>query len=238
MKYISNKFNRFLLFLQSLRLSGNNIFKIHDKAFNGLNTLGNLDISINQLTSAPSLIDLRATLEVLNLSRNRIISIGDSYFYLCIKISEIYLDLNRILVLPNIQAISKGIVSFSLEGNNISLVNPMYGIYFPRLRMLHLARNQIESYCFPPRHFAPRLSIVFLDNNKLSGIHFPSVKSHSTQTKIFLQGNPWHCNSNLGWTEQCELQQKTNVLYGEVNFVGHDLCKSSPGTRHDPHRSR
>ena len=80
----------FLLFLQILRLSENDIFGIHEMAFIGLDTLYELDISHNLLTTDPSLVGLISTLQSLDLSWNRIISFGNSYFHLCINIANVF----------------------------------------------------------------------------------------------------------------------------------------------------
>ena len=221
------KYNH-LLFFQYLWLSRNNILEIHDRAFIGLNGLQKLDISHNLLTSAPSLVDLRSTLRTLNLSFNKIVSIGDSYFYLCMDIAGIYLNMNQITGFPNFKAISNTLKRISLEGNNISLVNPMYDIYFPRLDALQLGNNQIENYCFPPRHFAPRLSEVYLQNNQLSGIQFWHITSHARQADIYLDGNPWHCNNALGWTEQCVLGMDSDMYCMEWLTLHHMICARPP----------
>ena len=197
-------------------------------AFIGLNALYKLDISHNLLTSAPSLVDLRSTLQTLNLSFNKIVSIGDSYFYLCLDIFDINLAMNRITNFPNMKAIANTIEIISLENNNISLVNPIYGIYFPRLYVLHLGNNHVENYCFPPRHFAPRLFQVYLQNNKLSEIQFSHITSHAQQAEIFLGGNPWHCNNALGWTEQCELEMDSNMYCMEWLTLHHIICTRPP----------
>ena len=213
--------------MQYLWLSRNNIFEVDDRAFIGLNALHRLDISHNVLTTAPSLVDLRSTIQSLDLSWNRIISIDDSYFYLCISLAGVHLDMNLINDFPSIHSISKSLARISLEGNNISLANSMYGIYFPRLDYLHLGNNQIESYCFPPQHFAPRLSEVYLQNNKLSEIQFSHVTSHSRQADIFLDGNPWHCNNTLGWTEQCVPKMDSN-MYCMGWLTLHGMICTSP----------
>ena len=124
----------------------------------------------------------------------------------------------------------------------------MYGIYFPRVVALHLGKNKIENYCFPPRHFAPQLSKLFLQNNKLSEIQFSHVASHCQQVEIFLDGNPWHCNNTLGWAEQCVLTVDSNMycmgsltLRGMIctsplvvqgltpNEAGGDICRIKTG---------
>ena len=211
-----------------MRLSRNNIFEIHGMAFSGLKKLLRLDISHNLLTRAPSLDHLRSTLKSLDLSWNRIKSIGDSDFYLCIDIVQIYLDMNQINDFPNMQAISNTIAGISLQGNNISLVNSMYGIYFPRLDYLHLGYNQIESYCFPPWHFAPRLSQVYLQNNKISEMQFSHVTSHAQQTDSSLGDNPWYCDNALGWTERCVLEADSSMYCMECLTLRKLICTGPP----------
>ena len=200
-------------------------------AFSGLNTLNWLDISHNQLTSAPSLVHLRSTLRMLDLSRNKILSIGDSYFLLCINIANINLDMNQLKDFPSMQSISSTIIKLSLEGNNISLVDPIHGSYFPRLKDLQLAHNQIEVYCFPPRNIAPQLSDVYLQNNKLSEIQFSHVKSHTRQAQLFLGGNPWHCNNALGWTGQCVLETDSSLYCMEWLTLHGMICTSPLGAQ-------
>ena len=214
------------IFLQHLRLSRNNIFEIHGMAFSGLSVLHSLDISHNLLICAPSLVDVRSTLQVLDLSWNRIISIGDSYFNLCTNIAEINLNMNQITDFPSLRSISKSLDQISLDGKNISLVDPMYGLYFPRLTYLHLGNNHIENYCFPPRQFAPRLSQVYLLSNKLSEIQFSHVKSRAQKAEIFLRDNPWHCNNALGWTKQCVLDMDSDMYCMEWLTLNHMICTS------------
>ena len=172
-------------FLKNLWLSSNSIFDIHDMAFNGLNTLNWLDISLNQLTNVLSLVHLRSTLRILDLSWNRILSIGDSYFLLCINIANINLDMNQLKNFPCMQSISSTITTLSLEDNNISLVDPMHGCYFPKLKDLQLVHNQIEIYCFPPRHVAPQLSDVYLQNTNFQKYIFRMLNHIPCKLKYF-----------------------------------------------------
>ena len=136
--------------------------------------------------------------------------------------------MNQINDCPSMHSISSTIAILSLEGNNISLFNPIRGSYFPRLMDLQLAYNQIENYCFPPWQVAPKLSGVYLRNNKLSEIHFLHVKSHIRQAEIYLDGNPWHCNNVLGWTEQCVLKADSSLYCIEWLTLRNMICTSPP----------
>ena len=139
-------------------------------AFNGLNTLENLDISHNRLNRAPSISSVKNTILLLDLSWNEIYHISDSYFHFCKKINIFFLAHNHLIVIPNLKYISNSITFLNLAINNISNVTPMYNIRFPRLQTLLLEANQTRSFCFPPVHFVPRMNYVDLQSNELERI--------------------------------------------------------------------
>ena len=211
-------------FFQELYLQGNNIDFIHPFAFKGLKILYKLDISNNELTSVPPLEDVKSTLRELYLSVNDIKHIKDSYFDLCVNIKIIDLGFNKLMQFPNIQNIAKTISIFEVEVNNISNASFIYGNYFPKLESLKLATNQIKEFCPPPRKFAPRLHTIYLQSNKLSGIHFP-YEPHwgQRQVHVLLHNNPWHCDGFLGWTQKCEMTIEMHDIMacmGWFNFRG------------------
>ena len=111
-----------LSFFQDLSLPDNNIDSIHRFAFKGLKTLRVLDLSWNQLTSAPSLAEVESTLQELNLERNYIKHIKDSYFDFCMNIEYIDIGHNELKAFPSLQNIAKSIVVFGVEG--ITFLNP------------------------------------------------------------------------------------------------------------------
>ena len=218
----------YVFLLQKLILSRNNIEFIHRFAFKGLNTLNKLDISDNRLTRAPSLTGLRFTLRELILTWNYIKHIENSYFDLCINIKHIYISYNKLTQFPILKNVAKTIVVFKVSGNNISNANFIYGNSFPKLLILGLESNQIEMFCPPPGNFAPILHSIYLQRNKLSRIYFP-YESHRPWVNVFLANNPWHCNGSLGWIQQCEFQDVSNIMVcmGWLSLRGM-LCESPP----------
>ena len=215
-------------FFQELYLWGNNIDFIHPFAFKGLKILYKLDISNNELTSVPPLEDVKSTLRELYLSVNYIKHIKDSYFDLCVNIKIIDLGFNKLIQFPNIQNIAKTITIFEIEVNNISNANFIYGNYFPKLESLKLSTNQIREFCPPPRKFAPRLHTIYLQSNKLSGIHFP-YESHGRQMDVLLHYNPWHCDGFLGWTQQCEMEDEVYDIMACMGWlILHGMVCDSP----------
>ena len=161
------------VFFQQLYLPRNNINYTHHYAFRGLKTLYKLDMSNNQLTSAPSLAEGKFTLRVLELGRNSIKHIEDSYFNSFGSITHIDISQNELIQFPNLRNIANTVVVLRLDGNRLSNANFMYGNRFPKLENLNLQFNQITVFCPPPGNIAPRLHSIYLQSNRLSSIHFP-----------------------------------------------------------------
>ena len=199
------------VFFQQLYLSGNSINFTHHYAFRGLKTLHKLDMSNNQLTSAPSLSEAKFNLRVLDLGRNFIRHIEESYFTSFRSITHIGIGFNELIQLPNLQNIAKTIVVLIVNGNRISDANFMYGNRFPKLENLNLQFNQIRVFCPPPGNNAPRLHSIYLQSNKLSSLHFP-YDSQQQPIDVMLEKNPWHCDGSLDWTQQCQIQDRHGYI--------------------------
>ena len=193
--------NFFDLF-QHLTLYSNAIYKIDQQAFTGLHALRILDISHNLLVSTPSIIDVKDTLEILDLSWNNLIIISETYFDSCSYMESIIIAGNQLSVMPNIKGASTTLKKIVLAYNNISDATPLYNIRLPNLRTLDLHSNQIENFCFPS--MIPYLDVVSLSSNRLSYLHFSQLNvTWSQKVYVFLENNPWHCNGSLGWTKNC-----------------------------------
>ena len=136
-----NYCSSFAISFQDLDLSNNEIFQIDPFAFNGLHPLKYLDISYNELTSAPSISGVKTTLVSIDLSGNEIKYISDTYFDFCKIIRNIELRGNRLSAIPNVRNVSRTLHSLSLTNNYISDGKSIYGIYFPVLGTLSLHSN-------------------------------------------------------------------------------------------------
>ena len=220
----------FVLF-QHLFLSSNNIDFIDRFAFKGLESLTTLDISNNRLTTAPSLLEVKSTLQTLNLKWNYIKYIEDSYFDSCRDIATINIGFNELNQFPSIQNIAKTIFNFRVSSNNISDANFIYGNSFPKLASLSFGSNQIGSFCPPPTKFVPRLRTMNLQSNKLSRIQFQN-ESLQRELHVLLANNPWHCNGSLGWTQQCEIKPGWSMIVCmELLFLKDMVCESPSEAR-------
>ena len=216
------------LSFQTLKLRKNGLFVIQDLAFYGLTRLKHLDLSDNMLTKAPSLSCVKNTLEKLELVHNVITHIDSAYFDLCKQIRIVSLQGNQLIEIPNIRSISNTISILSLTSNNVSSLKHLYGVYFPRLHILHLDRNKITSFCFPPVNFAPQLHQVLLYSNNLSTIAISDTDT-SSQRRFYMSlgRNPWHCDGSLGWTQQCaDGPGYTTVCMGWLTLDYMMICAS------------
>ena len=217
----------FLPFFQQLFLTQNRINFTHHYAFRGLKSLYKLDMSNNQLTSAPSLAEAQFNLRVLDLGRNYIKHIEDSYFNSFRSITHIHISFNELIHVPNLQNIAKTILAFRVQGNRISNANFIYGNRFPKLENLNLQINQIRIFCPPPGNNAPRLHSIYLQSNKLSSLHFP-YDPQRQPIDVMLENNPWHCDGSWGWTQQCQLQYRHGYIMecmGKLSLWGM-VCES------------
>ena len=204
-------FDHIFVFFQQLHLTQNNINFTHHYAFRGLKTLHTLDMSNNRLTSAPYLAEAKFTLRMLDLEWNSIKHIEDSYFNSFISIMHIHIGNNELIQLPNLQNIAKTIIVFSVDGNRLSDANFMYGNSYPKLKNLNLQFNQIRVFCPPPGNIAPRLHSIYLQSNKLSSLRFP-YDSQRQALDVMLENNPLHCDGSLGWTQQCQIQDRHSYI--------------------------
>ena len=218
----------FFLF-QDLLLYENNIDLIDRFALRGLKTLHKLDISNNRLTSAPLLVsDVKFTLREFYLTRNYITQIKDSYFDLFRHIKYINIGYNKLTQFPSLENIANTISSFGVEGNNISNANFIHVNIFPKFVVLNLESNQIGEFCPPLGKFAPRLRTIFMQGNKLTWIKFP-YESRRQEVRVFLKNNPWHCNGSLGWTQECEIQDRVhNIMVCMGWLFLRDMVCNSP----------
>ena len=184
-------------------------------------------MSNNQLTSAPSLADAQFNLRVLKLTWNSIKHIRESYFKSFISIIYIDIGNNELIQLPNLQNIAKTIVAFRVDRIRLSNANFIYGNRFPKLENLNLQSNQIRVFCPTPGNIAPRLHSLYLQSNKLSSLHF-SYDSQRQAIDAMLENNPLHCDGSLGWTQQCQIQDRHGYIMecmGRLSLWGM-VCES------------
>ena len=131
-------------------LSFNSIYKIDRLAFKGLHVLRKLAVSHNLLTSAPSIMDVKDTLQLLDLSWNDISNIRKSYFDSCYKMRRIYIHHSQLNIIPNLKGVSTTLQNLKLGANNISDAKSLYNIPLPKLGSLFLDSNQITKFVFRP----------------------------------------------------------------------------------------
>ena len=135
-------------------------FKISPIRIQGSKCIKKLYISFNGLTAAPSIADVKCTMKVIDLRCNYIKQISDTYFDSSMNIINIDISNNLLMDILHMRNIARTLRHISLEGNNISSAQPLYGLHFPKLHWLQLVKNHIRTFCFSPLNFVPSIFIV------------------------------------------------------------------------------
>ena len=190
----------FILF-QEIFIYRRPIWDIHINAFQSLQNLQNFIITFCQLTEAPPKHPLSRTLRMLNLKANNITHIPSEYFRGFDMLEEINLGLNRLTSLPEMHYLNATLIKFMLTQNQVADITPLYFVPMVALRTLTLGYNNIKYISFENATW-PDMTILDLTHNLLTTIKpFRQVKEGTT--KILLEGNPFHCDSELCWLTNC-----------------------------------
>ena len=176
-------------------------------AFNGLNTLEDLDISHNQLNRVPPISSVKNTILQLDISWNEISHISDTYFITFYHWRQTIFR----MWYPYMVFASRNSRPWALEWIKLKVsVSPP-----------------------PPANFAPSVDMVDLHSNYIQIIYF-SLAHGPRKHKVYinLEQNPWHCNSSLGWTQQCSQDAHRNVMtcFKWLSVAGM-ICVSPPGAQ-------
>ena len=127
---INDDWLRSMVAFQILRVYSANFSKIHQNACRGLTSLRHLLIYGTALKHAPSLTNIRSTLESLNLASNNIASIPPRYFDNCSQINYISLKRNQLPVLPDLFGVAHSVVTLLFRHNQISDIGNLYKYHF------------------------------------------------------------------------------------------------------------
>ena len=161
-----------------------------------------MSVRINkcQLQEPPALTHIKQCLWILHLSHNNITFIPDQYFYGCTYLSSIYIANNMLIMVPNVAHVSRTLVALYFEGNAITEVSTLYGIYLPNLQLLNIGFNDVQTFRMPPQRMWPKLEQLNVEANKLSSFYFPPWGG----LVVNVMNNPINCNSMMSWVHRCE----------------------------------
>lgn len=133
--------------IQILRLSGNKIKSISDKAFGTLINLEQLDLSSNALVFLePTTFIHNTRLRILNLSKNRIKALDKRLFADLVDLEEISLHDNELSEIPSEMFARTGKLSvLDLSANGLAYLDEAILSKLHHLRVLDLNGNQLKN---------------------------------------------------------------------------------------------
>ncbi|CAH0561884.1 unnamed protein product [Brassicogethes aeneus] len=185
-------------YLKLLYLNDNVIVQIHEDAFEGLNDLTSLDLSLNALNKVPPLVFQLPNLKTLYLGHNMNINIADS--------------------LESSKSISSPLANLDLSfiSDGIPAVFPDFG-NLPLLFQLNISGTEFEN--MSPSHFAGLCNLKYLHNENTTTEFFEScdcIKINKWLKDRKVEFKPFVCGSNLF---ECE----TDI--SEEDLQKYDQCK-------------
>ncbi|XP_054556708.1 immunoglobulin superfamily member 10 [Talpa occidentalis] len=183
--------------VERINLGYNNLVRLTETDFSGLNKLELLLLHSNGIPTIPAKIfsDLQA-LQVLKMSYNKVQKLQKDSFYGLRSLTRLYMD-----------------------HNNIEFINPeaFYGLTV--LRLVHLEGNQLTKL-HPDTFVSLRylqifktsfIKYLYLSDNFFSSLPQEMVSYMSHLESLYLHGNPWICDCHLRWLSDW-IQEKPDII--------------------------
>ena len=215
--------------LQSLNLCYNKIQTVESLAFEGLESITNIDLSRNNIATIPArAFSNLANLQSLDLGYNKIQTIEPLAFVGLECLTTIYLFGNNIDTIPA-QAFSKlpKLEILFLSNNQIQTIEPLAFEGLESLTKLDLSANNIDT--IPARAFSNLANLQSLDlwSNQIQTIESLAFVGLESLTTIYLYGNnidtiPARAFSKLSKLESLFLGNNQIQTIGPLAFEGLD----------------
>eukprot|EP00062_Callorhinchus_milii_P003774 gi/632941422/ref/XP_007885856.1/ PREDICTED: leucine-rich repeat-containing G-protein coupled receptor 4 [Callorhinchus milii] len=238
-----------LLYLEELRLAGNDLSYIHPEAFSGLYQLKVLMLQNNQLKTVPSeALKGLSTLQSLRLDANHITSVPEDSFEGLVQLRHLWLDDNSLTEVP-VYPLSKlpSLQALTLALNKITHIPNFAFANLSSLVVLHLHNNKIDTidiHCFDGLANLETLdlnynnlmefpeAIKFLPNLKELGFHSNSIavipdkafSGNPLLRTVHLYDNPISSVGISAFQNLSELQSLT-LTGTRINRIPPDLCQ-------------
>ena len=184
-----NVLSELIILFQTLLVAHNLLEEVEHGALDGMDSLRNLDLNTNLLTSAPNISHVCDTLTSLVLMNNSISEIPDFYFLNCTKLVNLNLEINLIESLGENSL--RGLVSItrlSFFRNKINHVACGAFQDMVILKKLYLTYNSLRGLpCFQQPY--PALRTLDLSLNRITSITEQEVSHISHLTSMNLAYN-------------------------------------------------
>ncbi|KAM9696019.1 immunoglobulin superfamily member 10 isoform 1-T2 [Dama dama] len=183
--------------VERINLGYNNLVRLTEADFSGLNKLELLMLHSNGIHTIPAktFSDLQA-LQVLKMSYNKVRKLQKDTFYGLRSLTRLHMDHNSIeFINPEVFYGLTSLRLVHLEGNQLTKLHPDT---FVSLRYLRIFKISFIKY-------------LYLSDNFLSSIPQEMATYMSDLESLYLHGNPWICDCRLKWLSGW-LREKPDII--------------------------
>ena len=214
--------------LAILDLTNNLIKNITKHDFRGLVSLRGISLSYNQIKNiSKDTFSHSSTLMRIDLSHNAIEVIETNAFQGLNSLKWLFLNENKLKDVQYIFHDIPGLIQLDLSDNEV--ITTLYDGLFPSsLEILSLASNNIKQIHMYAFYKCNSLKKIDLRNNGIQSLDNSALTlspSVSTQTAIYLSGNPLNCDCKIKWLRDMVDQPplRGNLFIGDLHELS---CKS------------
>ena len=188
--------------------------------------VSNLELKYNELTELEnSTFENHANIVKLNLWSNEIAFISSGAFYGISNLQTLDLGRNRLTEMPDLTPVSTSLTYLNLKENDITSKN-LSAIVMTKLVTLHLGLNEITYFSTTSlRYVMPKLTILNLNSNKITGITSEYFSQFGYLEKLYLfsnrltELNPVDLNISYSLT-RLEVDHNNIAMLGNGSFTG------------------
>ena len=173
-------------------------------AFCGLRSLESLDLSNNELTTAPELLPVKSTLRYLKLGNNKIQHFPSDYFDGFDVLEKVGIENNGLHSTPNMGYVGQSLKDLGISYNKLKTLDDRMtgGLNMTVLEELRARKNEIQHINVAILAQMPKLNLLDLSLNQLHHLADPSPFLHLYHRWIMaldLDLNPLTCDKALSW---------------------------------------
>ena len=188
--------------------------------------VSNLELKYNELTGLENrTFENHANIIKLNLWSNKIADISSGAFHGISNLQTLDLGRNTLTEMPDLTLVSSSLMYLSLKENDITSKN-LSAIVMTKLVTLHLGLNKITYLSTTSlRYVMPKLKILNLHSNKISGITSEYFSQFGYLEKLYLSSNrltelnPVDLNISNSLT-RLEVDHNNIAIFENGSFMG------------------
>ena len=170
---------------QHISLEGEPIRLIEEDALYGLDSLTILKLVACSLNEMPPVNPVKSTLVFLNLRKNNLVEIPPEYFFDFTQLRRVNLASNRLIALPDFKPVAKTLHSLYVDCNNITSLRPfLTNATFSKLYILQVTENKISQLNNTLFNYMPRLGLLHIRFNLLETLEDVSFMTRENSLEV------------------------------------------------------